>query len=95
MKKHLSKYNKLVREDLMIKGLSKMKRDEIEKEFKARFKLYIGNISGRKGYIPKEKSGFSPDYDTKEFFKMYEDTFNKKSKPSDKKPQVKKDKKKK
>lgn len=80
MKKHLVQYNKFVKDELMVKGLSKMKRAEIEKEFKDRFKLYTGGVSGRTGYIPKEKSGFSPDYDTKEFFKIYENTFNKTSK---------------
>jgi len=91
MKKHLVKYNNFVKDELMVKGLSKMKREEIEKEFKARFKLYIGGVSGRKGYTPKDRSGFSPDYNDKEFYKIYEDTFNKTSmskeakKPADKK----------
>ena len=81
MKKHLILYNKLVKAELLVKGLSKMKKEQIEKEFNQRFKLFTGTRSGRKGYIPKSLSGFSPEYDEKDFYKIYED-----ANPAEKKP---------
>ena len=58
MKKHLVKYNKFARDDLMVRGLGKMIHRELEKEFFQRFKLFKG-ASGRVGYVPKTISGFS------------------------------------
>ena len=78
MKKHLTMYNKFVRDELLVRGLSKMNKEQIEKEFNQRFKLYTGSKSGRKGYIPKEVQGYSPEYETKDFFKLYEDNQPKK-----------------
>jgi len=75
MKKHLVLYNKMVKAELLVKGLAKMKKEQIEKEFNENFKLFTGSQSGRKGYIPKDKSGFSPEYDEKDFYKLYEDAY--------------------
>lgn len=37
MKKHLRLYNKNVRDDLIISGLAKMKKEEVKKKFNQRF----------------------------------------------------------
>ena len=80
MKKHLVLYNRFVKDQLAIKGMAKMKKAQLEKEFNNRFKLFTGQVSGRTGYIPKDLLGFTPDYDEKVFYKAYED-FMKKSDP--------------
>ena len=80
IKKHLVLYNRFVKDQLAIKGMAKMKKAQLEKEFNNRFKLFTGQVSGRTGYIPKDLLGFTPDYDEKVFYKAYED-FMKKSDP--------------
>jgi len=52
MKAHLVLLNKQIRKELILSGIHKMKKDDIEKHFNNRFRIITPN-NGSKYYIPK------------------------------------------
>ena len=72
MKKHLVLYNRGIRNEYLIKGISKMKGDEVKKVFKERLTLLtVGSMEGGQKvtyeyYIPNT-SNFDIPYDFKKF----------------------------
>ncbi len=65
MRKHLVLLNKHIREDLTLSGVSKMKKEQIKKNFEDRFEKFKGF------HVPKNDYRFgSIEYDIKEYKKL-------------------------
>jgi len=90
IKKHLRLLNKVTREDLIIKGIAKMNREEALKVFKERFELKTGAATGKIWYNPKSIDGFRPDIDDDLLKEEYSKLMNKTRKPREKKITAKK-----